>query len=144
MGSHKPSVLKIASEKYVEVLKDHATSTYYAWNPPCLGGPSKKELREEHISGRTVWNSEHIPDPLEELMLAVCRQAVNDYIHYYHLYQKNHSPFIYQEMKRMEDDYFRKNEATEAVFEELLRRLRDPKSKSKLKFVYVSGSKHHL
>lgn len=144
MGSHKPSVLKIASEKYVEVLKDHATSTYYAWNPPCLGGPDQRELREGHISGGTTWKSEHVTDPWENLMLAVCRQAVNDYIHYYRVYQMNHSPFVYREMKRMEEDYFRKNEATEVVFEELLRRLRDPKSKSKLKFVYVSGSKHHL
>lgn len=139
MGGHKPSILSITTEKYVEVLKDSATYSYYSWNPPCLGGPSSKELREDHISGSSVWQSDHVPDPWEELMLAVCRQAVNDYIHYYKFYKKSNSPFAYREMKRIENDYFRRNEATELVFEELLRRLRN--HKGDLKYLRISNDR---
>ena len=124
MSNNKLNVTKVSSLEYFELIKDCATSQYYNWKLPDF---DTHKANSEFYKGTNCWHSEYVDDPIDRLLVAVIRQAVNDYIALYKKYMKRSDIATLRQMQILEHDFFERNEITKAVFDHLIELLKNKK-----------------
>lgn len=122
MSNNKLNIKHIASFDYFELIKDCATSQYYNWKLPDFGA---HKSNSEFYNGTTCWHSEYVDDPIDRLLIAVIRQAVNDYIALYKKHMRHPSIATLREMQILEHDFFDRNEITKAIFDHMIEKLKN-------------------
>lgn len=123
MSFNPYSVRPIGSEQFEEHLQDCYVSAFYHYQLPV----SHEDPKKLAVYGEKMWHSADAYDPWLELVFAITAQAVIDYIKAWRSWQKAKADFNigyetlwHSQMLRIENEYFRKYDAVEPVFEKLL------------------------
>lgn len=119
------SIRPIGSDRFEQHIKDVETSAYY--DRVIVDDDDPLKLA---VYGTKIWKSENDNDPYEKLITAMVVQAVIDYVGYFLNWQRAQEEgdqsgevLWHSRMLDEENDFFRRYEITEYVFEELLKLL---------------------
>lgn len=118
---------KIASEQYVERLKDIATAAYFDRQVPYNEEPS-----HEAQYGHRLWGNEQDADPWELLAAAVVSGAVRDYVLCCIDVDEARDEFKRYRAEKERDaiaGWFQKNEFLENIFEEVDRKVTEARQR---------------
>ena len=121
------STRPVGSSQFEDHILDIMTSNYYRQKIGC-----EDYVEKTSISGSYIWKSEPDYDPFEQLAMAVTAQAIMDYISAYRYWtrakQNNNCKdevLFHSRMLQIENDFFRRYDVTESVFNKLLKMLED-------------------
>lgn len=117
------SVRPIGSNKFEQHIQDLHVAAYYDNTIV-----DNDDLEKIAVYGEKIWKSEPENDPFEHLIIAMTVQAAIEYAQYYFLWKKAQKQgdlgkevLYHSYMLAEENDFFRKYEITEKVFDKLLK-----------------------
>jgi len=129
MSFNPYSVRPIGSEQFEEHLQDCCTSAFYRHKLPV----EDEEPVKLAAYGEKMWHSTDAYDPWIDLIFAMTAQAAIDYVRAWRLWQKakdtsniGQEGLWHSRMLRIENEYFRRYDAVEPVFNKLLDMLQKP------------------
>lgn len=142
MSFHPYSIRPIGTEKFNQYLVDLFTSIYYYEQDDFIKAPKdEKELVKIAATGESLWKQEDEIDPMDRLVMAVTATAMRDYVEYYEKREKakkdnNFGAEVLYNSRclTLENDFFRKWEWTELVFEKLLKKIYEQKKLGRTKY----------